>query len=86
MRDIQTNDGNPSGVVLPDGAYGIVAVTMYSVIGSELETVAGQFGNLRIVDNNGYEYRTNAQGPSSFADFSEEFEHLLSFITKYSIS
>jgi len=24
MRDIQTNDGNPSGVVLPAGAYGVV--------------------------------------------------------------
>ncbi len=72
MRNIQTNDGNPSGVVLPDGAYGIVAVTMYSVIGSELEAVAGQFGNLRIVDNNGYEYRTNAQGIADETFFPEE--------------
>ena len=29
MRDIQTNDGNPSGVVLPEGSYGIVAVSMF---------------------------------------------------------
>ena len=62
MRDIQTNDGNPSGVVLPDGAYGIVAVTMYAVEGGIPAEVAGHFGNLRILDNNGYEYRTNAQG------------------------
>jgi len=27
MRDIQTNDGNPSGVVLPDDAYGMVVIT-----------------------------------------------------------
>ena len=26
IRDILTNDGNPSGVVLPDDAYGIVSV------------------------------------------------------------
>ena len=26
LRDIQTNDGNPSGVVLPDGAYGFVFI------------------------------------------------------------
>ncbi len=26
MRDIQTNDGNPSGVVLPQDAYGIVTI------------------------------------------------------------
>ena len=59
MRDIQTNDGNPSGVVLPDGAYGFVVAT-----GSPLQPVQfsfQMFGNLRIIDNNGYEYRTNAQ-------------------------
>ena len=27
IRDILTNDGNPSGVVLPEDAYGIVVVT-----------------------------------------------------------
>ncbi len=61
MRDIQTNDGNPSGVVLPDGAYGIVAVTMFAVQGGVPSAFAGAFGNLRMIDNNGYEYRTNAQ-------------------------
>lgn len=54
LRDIQTNDGNPSGVVLPDDAYGIIAVSGGNRV----------FGNIRIVDNNGYEYRTNAVGPS----------------------
>jgi len=62
MRDIQTNDSKPSGVVLPDGAYGIVAVVMYPVndIGG---APAFPFGNMRIIDNNGYEYRTNAVAP-----------------------
>ncbi len=68
MRDIQTNDGNPSGVVLPDGAYGIVAVTMGATIGGGVvqSARATPIGNLRIIDNNGYEYRTNAQ---LFLDF-----------------
>ena len=64
MRDIVTNDGNPSGVVLPDGAYGLVVVTAeYSpFVPADPDII----GNLRIIDNNGYEYRTNAQ---SFAGF-----------------
>jgi len=61
MRDIQTNDGNPSGVVLPDGAYGIVAATMLGTNGGIIGSGAGPIGNMRIIDNNGYEYRTNAQ-------------------------
>ena len=28
MSNIQSNDGNPSGVVLPDNSYGFVAVTV----------------------------------------------------------
>ena len=65
MRDIQTNDGNPSGVVLPGGAYGIVVVTMTVTIGGS-NSPAGPIGNLRIMDNNGYEYRTNAQANDIF--------------------
>lgn len=61
MRDIQTNDGNPSGVVLPEGAYGIVAVTMLIGVDRFTFRPAGHLGNVRIIDNNGYEYRTNAQ-------------------------
>ena len=60
MRDIQTNDGNPSGVVLPEGSYGIVAIT-FRTFGPDILSTTGAIGSLRIVDNNGYEYRTNAQ-------------------------
>ena len=66
MREIQTNDGSPSGVVLPDGAYGIVVITLQ--ITPITTGLAGGFGNMRILDNNGYEYRTNA-----FASPSQEF-------------
>ena len=51
LRDIVTNDGNPAGFVLPDDAYGIFVATQFS-----MQTL---IGNLRIEDNNGYEYRTN---------------------------
>jgi len=76
MRDIQTNDGNPSGVILPNGAYGIVAVVMLAVDGSD----GLPFGNQRIVDNNGYEYRTNAQTiGGQFTDVSNFPQRFYSF-------
>ena len=37
MKDIQTNDGNPSGVVLPDGAYGMVVISMFRASGEDVE-------------------------------------------------
>ena len=74
MRDIQTNDGNPSGVVLPEGAYGIVSVTMSLpiIIDDPFIASAAPIGNLRIIDNNGYEYRTNAQGPLGFTSVDDD--------------
>ena len=59
MRDIQTNDGNPSGVSLPEGAYGIIAITSVRQQNTGLFFQAG-IGNFRILDQSGYEYRTNA--------------------------
>jgi len=65
LRDIQTNNGNPSGFVLPDGAYGIVVVTVVQGIGLPADTTNGSIiGNFRVIDDSGYEYRTNSQGPS----------------------
>ena len=54
LRDITTNDGNPSGVVLPPDAYGIIVATH---LNDDIDRTL--IGNLRIEDNNGYEYRTN---------------------------
>jgi len=65
LRDIQTNDGNDSGVILPDDAYGVfIAFSQKKLI-----------GNLRILDSNGYEYRTNLLGArdQSAGGFLEEF-------------
>lgn len=61
LRNIITNDNNPSGIDLPDNAYGFVVVTV--VDGPGQEAVEGNLiGNFRVVDNSGYEYRSNAQG------------------------
>jgi len=88
LRDIVTNDGNPPGVILPDGSYGIVAVTIFAVFNGLPDDPAGAFGNLRILDNNGYEYRTNAQAitdtnsglsPDSFFSFNFNQEAGISF-------
>lgn len=52
LRDIVTNDGNPAGFVLPEDAYGIFVATFE-------DPDFGLIGNQRILDNNGFEYRTN---------------------------
>ena len=76
MRDIQTNDGSPSGVVLPDGAYGFVfafAIDDENTLDNSAEVF---IGNMRIIDDNGYEYRTNAStentGAGNLGDGDEE--------------
>jgi len=61
LRDILTNDGNDSGVVLPSDAYGIFVALV--VNGSFEDSEVNKFiGNIRIEDNSGYEYRTNLLG------------------------
>ena len=67
LRDIVTNDGNDSGVVLPEGAYGV-----FVAFGAFSDSL---IGNVRIVDNNGFEYRSNIQGTDmdGDTDFLEEF-------------
>lgn len=60
MRDIQTNDGNPSGVVLPDNAYGMVVIN--KIFPPTPQEPLGFIGNFRVLDSSGYEYRTNSLG------------------------
>lgn len=67
MREIQTNDGNPSGVELPSNAYGFVVITSVESIGGIPLTNNPDFvliGNFRILDSSGYEYRSNSAGYS----------------------
>ena len=70
LRDITTNDGNPSGVVLPDGAYGVFIA--HGDSGNSDDYNKPIIGNLRIMDNNGYEYRTNLQGEDEDQDFDND--------------
>ena len=62
MRDIQTNNGNPSGVILPEGAYGIVSIALIDAANGIARDTHILLGNFRILDNAGYEYRTNSSG------------------------
>ena len=64
MRDILTNDLNPSGVVLPDNAYGFVIIIAVGPDGNNLDSDDDEvlIGSFRILDDNGYEYRTNSIG------------------------
>ncbi len=75
LSEMLTNDGNPSGFVLPEDAYGIVAIT--SVLNTDsIEDNADYFGNFRIIDSSGYEYRTNLL---PFADEDNEATDLYNF-------
>ncbi len=68
MRDIQTNNGNTSGISLPEDAYGFVVVTAVPGIGLQADQEAEIIGNFRIIDGSGYEYRTNSLGPDIFLE------------------
>jgi len=63
LRDILTNDGSPSGAVLPDDAYGIVFISNFDTSTGQIVTNTTEnrvlIGNMRIIDDLGYEYRTN---------------------------
>ena len=70
MRDIVSNDGSPSGVVLPENAYGIVSVGVIEENGTVFsEGTDSLIGNIRILDNAGYEYRTNITSDTVSVNF-----------------
>ena len=73
MRNILTNDGNPSGVVLPENAYGFVVVSVIDSDGELDSSLDFLIGNFRILDDAGYEYRTNSAGESTTDQPSQEF-------------
>lgn len=78
LRDIQTNNGNPSGVVLPDGAYGFVSIITVNPSFGTFDEEFNIIGNFRVIDNNGYEYRTNSANPSN-GNFPAPFGQTLNF-------
>jgi len=73
LRDILTNDGNDSGVVLPDGAYGIF------VAFGDADNNRRIIGNLRVMDDNGYEYRTNLNGTRPNNDLQDDLDEFATF-------
>lgn len=74
IRNIVNNDGNPSGVVIPDDSYGFVVLTVMSGISGNSIANNVFIGSFRIVDVNGFEYRTNAAGmPESIGGSSTTF-------------
>jgi len=84
MRDILTNDGNPSGVVLPDDAYGFVVVSALNSSGDLDDELDFLIGNFRILDNAGYEYRTNSAGENE--DLNPDEELKFNFSTKNGVT
>jgi hypothetical protein len=72
MSDMKTNNGNPSGVDLPDDAYGFVVISIVEGVSAPIVAIEdGEFvmGNFRIIDNSGYEYRTNMAGYNTSEPF-----------------
>jgi len=90
MRDILTNNGTPSGVVLPENAYGIVSVGVIQADGTGFdEPTDSLIGNVRILDIAGYEYRTNITSDTVSGDFLGNFlpnEVTFNFNTKSGIT
>ena len=89
LRNIVTNDGNPSGVILPENAYGIVVVSQVVSQGGPFVMGPGSLiGNFRVIDDLGYEYRTNAVGISNldeqtgFGFLAGENEYTFNYNTK----
>ncbi len=72
MSDILTNNGSPSGVVLPENSYGMVVIINVNPEGTQQVFTDDLVGNFRILDTNGYEYRTNMQGQEQ-GSFSNNF-------------
>jgi len=56
MRDILTNNGSPSGAVLPDDAYGIVFISNIDPADGLIINDFDLIGNMRIIDDLGYSY------------------------------
>ena len=79
MRNLTTNDGNPAGFALPDDAYGIAVVTVVTGVSGPTLVNSVLVGNFRIVDNAGYEYRTNMLGirslETNFVDQNSYFNY-----------
>ncbi|NIP29071.1 MAG: hypothetical protein GTO02_00625 [Candidatus Dadabacteria bacterium] len=62
MDNIIKNDGNPAPINLQDDSYGYVVVT--TTLNAPTSIPPALIGNFRIIDDAGYEYRTNMISPA----------------------
>lgn len=71
MDDIKRNDGSDVPVDLLDDSYGYVVVSAYECSTGDDGANGVEdslIGNFRIIDDSGYEYRTNMAGNGGFQD------------------
>ena len=87
LRDVVSNNGNPAGFVLPVNAYGMVVISVVDGVGGPiLQDEDVLIGNFRILDVNGYEYRTNAQSEEDFQGSTQESIATFNFNTNSGIN
>jgi len=76
LDDIVLNDGTDVGPVFPDGGYGFIVVSVVDAFGEADSSQSVIIGNFRVIDDEGYEYRSNAAG---FNDIDEAFAYSFNF-------
>ena len=70
LDNIIKNDGSSPPISLLDDSYGYVVITAVTPADNEIyDDTAAILGNFRIVDDKGYEYRTNMQNTGLLAEF-----------------
>jgi hypothetical protein len=76
LSNIVLNDGSVFGPVFPDGAYGFAVVSVSDVSGNTDSSQPVIIGNFRVIDDAGYEYRSNA---ASYNDSDDTFAYSFNF-------
>src|SRR3972149_9794037 len=68
LDDMVLNDGTDIGPVFPDGGYGFIVVSVIDASGDADSSQSVIIGHFRVIDDAGYEYRSNAAGYSDSDD------------------
>jgi len=62
LRALTRNNGAPLNISVPDNGYGLMVVTVVTGVGGISINDPVLIGNFRVIDDSGYEYRTNSAG------------------------
>ncbi len=62
LRALTRNNGTPLNISIPDNGYGLMVVTVVTGVGGISINDPVLIGNFRVIDDSGYEYRTNSAG------------------------